>query len=559
MNRTRLSIASVAVVFAMLITACGASVQLPGQVSALLGAPAAPAAAAPTSPQNSAPAQPAPQISGDGAGLVAAYQDVLTSIYEQVGPSVVNIRVVIPQSAATLGGGQLPDLPFNFPGSPQQPNNPNPDTQQFSQALGSGFVWDKQGHIITNNHVVANADKIEVTFSDGSTVPAQLVGADHDSDLAVIKVDVPADKLQPVSLANSDTVKVGQLAIAIGNPFGLEGTMTVGIVSALGRTLPASDGIQTGPVYSIPDIIQTDAPINPGNSGGVLLDAQGQVIGVTAAIESTVGANAGIGFVIPSNIVNRVVPSLINSGSFEHPFLGISGTDLNPDLATAMNLDASTRGALVAEVTPGTPADKAGLRGSDRPVQINGQDVNVGGDVIVAIDEQPVTDMDSLIAYLANNTAVGQTITLTILRDGKDMKVDVTLGARPNNTTVQNPTASATNGSVWLGIQGQAMTSDLADAMQLPSDQQGILVEQVQANSPADAAGLRGSFKPIDINGQQVLVGGDVITALNGNSVTSVEELGSALQEFSPGDQVTLTILRDGNPQEITVTLAARP
>jgi S1-C subfamily serine protease len=550
-----------AVLFAMLLTACGVSVQLPEQLSSLLDNPetAAGQAAAPTATAVAAPS--APLVDADASGLLAAYQETLTSLYEQVSPSVVNIRVLVKSDGLTLGDGQMPDLPFELPGMPQLPNdgdNSEPDVQPYSQGVGSGFVWDKEGHIVTNNHVVDGAEKIEVVFSNGSIEQAELVGADPDSDLAVIRVDVPADQLKPVQVADSDLVKVGQLAIAIGNPFGLEGTMTVGIVSALGRTLPASDGFQTGPVYSIPDIIQTDAPINPGNSGGVLVDANGQVIGVTAAIESPVRANAGIGFVIPSNIVRRVVPSLIQNGSFAHPYLGISGTDLIPDLAKAMDLDESQRGALVIEVNPNTPADKAGLRGSDRQVTVAGQEARVGGDVIVAIDGQPVNDMDNLIAYLGKSTVVGQEVVLTVLRDGSEVDVRLILEARPGQKAPQTEIVQS-SGNVWLGILGQAMTSDLAEAMNLDSDQQGVLVQQVEANSPADEAGLRGSFKPIDLNGEQALVGGDVITELNGEAVSSVEELRDGVQQFQPGEKVTLTILRDGEQIEITVTLAERP
>jgi S1-C subfamily serine protease len=282
------------------------------------------------------------------------------------------------------------------------------------------------------------------------------------------------------------------------------------------------------------------------------------VIGVTAAIESPVRANAGVGFVIPSNIVRQVVPSLIESGSFAHPYLGISGTDLSPDIATAMDLDANTRGALVIEVNPDTPADKAGLRGSDRQVTIDGLDARVGGDVIVAIDGQPVNDMDDLIAYLSRSTVVGQEVTLTLLRDGSETQVNVTLEARPGKTAPQTETAQA-SGSLWLGILGQTLNADLAEAMDLSTDQQGVLVQQVEGNSPADEAGLRGSFKPLDINGQQVLVGGDVITELDGNAVTSIEQLAADVQQHNPGDEVKLTILRDGEQMELTVTLAERP
>jgi len=563
MKKNSITFISMIVLVAMLLTACGVSVQVPEQISSLLDNPGSAVGQAVGPTATAAPAHAAPMLETEASDLLAAYQGTLTSLYEQVSPSVVNIRVLVKGGGLSLGGGQLPELPFELPGMPESPDgeeNSEPDVQPYGQGLGSGFVWDKEGHIITNNHVVDGAEKIEVVFSDGSTVQAELVGTDPDSDLAVIRVDVPADQLQPVQIADSDLVKVGQLAIAIGNPFGLEGTMTVGIVSALGRTLPASQGLMSGPTYSIPDIIQTDAPINPGNSGGVLVDANGQVIGVTAAIESTSGANAGIGFVIPSNIVRRVVPSLIENGSFAHPYLGISGSDLIPDLATAMDLDSNQRGALVIEVNPNTPADKAGLRGSDRQVTIDGQEARVGGDVIVAIDGQTVNDMDDLIAYLGKSTVVGQEVTLTVLRDGNETEVSVTLEARPGQAAPQaEAEAAQTSGNVWLGIRGQAMDSALAEAMNLDSDQEGVLVQQVEANSPADEAGLRGSFKPVDLNGEQVLIGGDVVTELNGEAVTSVEALRDGIQKYQPGDEVTLTIIRDGEQAEVIISLSERP
>lgn len=482
--------------------------------------------------------------------LVRAYESVLENIYTTVNPSVVNIRVI---QTVTLPGGlqQLPGSPFGFPGFsiPQVP--------QVQQGLGSGFVWDQQGDIVTNNHVVDGADKIEVTFSDGTTVPASVIGTDPNSDLAVAKVDVPAEKLHPVQMGDSSEVKVGQLVIAIGNPFGLQGTMTVGIVSAVGRSLPVGEGAQTGGTYSIPDIIQTDAPINPGNSGGVLVDDQGQVVGVTAAIESPVQANAGIGFVIPSAIVQRVVPVLIKSGHYDHPYLGISGLTLTPDLAQAMNLDPDQQGALVEEVVPGGPADQAGLRGSNRQVTINGEDILVGGDVITAIDGQPIKSMVDLISYLSNHTQVGQKVTLTILRGGKELSIKVTLKARPssqpNLTTSSQPGVGT---GARLGILGITLTPELDQTMNLPQDQSGILVEQVEVGSPADQAGLRGSFKPITLNGQSILVGGDIIVAVDGQEMTSLGDLQAFLQAAQPGEQVKLTILREGEKQEVPVTLA---
>jgi len=421
---------------------------------------------------------------------------------------VVTIQVVQKQTVNVPVIPEIPGFPFFGQPVPQQPQ------QRVQQALGSGFVWDKSGDIVTNNHVVDGADSITVTFHDGTTVPGKVIGADPDSDLAVVKVDVPAGQLQPVQLADSTQVKVGQFAIAIGNPFGEESTMTTGIVSALGRSLPVNDGNVQGPTYTIPDVIQTDAPINPGNSGGVLLNDQGQVIGVTSAIESPVRASSGVGFAIPSAIVQKVVPALIQTGHYEHPWLGISGTSLNPDLAQAMNLKADQRGALVVDVVPNSPADKAGLLGSNRQVTIQGEQARVGGDVIVAIDGQPVKAFDDLVAYLARSTEVGQTVSLTVLRQGQEQTVKVTLAARPRSGTPPAQAASGSAGAAWLGIQGLTVTPQIAQAMNLPADQQGVLVGQVETGSPAEQAGLRGSSKAVTINGRRFMVGGDIITAL---------------------------------------------
>ena len=349
------------------------------------------------------------------------------SIYQAVNPSVVSISVIEGNSSTNTGNGRVPGFPFGF-GNNQQ------GAQPVQQALGSGFVWDTNGDIVTNNHVISGASSIEVTFADGTIVPAKLVGADPNADLAVVKVNVSADKLHPVIPADSSQVKVGQIVIAIGNPYGLSNTMTEGIVSALARSLPVgldSQTAQTGPSYNIPDIIQTDAAINPGNSGGVLLDDQGRLVGVTAAIESSANSNAGIGFVIPSNIVQKVVPSLISTGSYQHPYLGISGTTLTPDLASAMNLPGDQQGALIVDVTSGGPASKAGLHASTKQVVINGQQAMVGGDVIIAINGQPIKQFEDLASYLFNNTNVGDTVTVTVLRNGSQQDVKVTLGALP--------------------------------------------------------------------------------------------------------------------------------
>jgi len=343
---------------------------------------------------------------------LGAFQTTFEQIYEQVNPSVVNIQVEVTVQAS--------NSPFGRSGS-----------QGTQEGLGSGFVWDNQGHIVTNNHVVEGADRILVTFADDTTVEAKVVGTDAQSDLAVIKVDPSKVDLHPVTLADSSQVKVGQVAIAIGNPYGFSGTMTQGIVSALERSLPVSssrDSLnQSGSgSYTIPDIIQTDAAINPGNSGGVLVNTQGEVMGVTAAITSSSDSNSGIGFVIPSNIVSRVVPVLIQSGKYEHPRIGISGMTLTADMAKAMGLDVSQRGVVVMDVTSGGPAEKAGLQGGTGRSNSQ-QQVPVGGDVITAIDGQAIHNFEDLSTYLFYNTEVGQKITITILRDGKEQTVQLTL------------------------------------------------------------------------------------------------------------------------------------
>lgn len=548
---------SIVMLIALTLAACS-----PAALSSTVGvAPATSASAQasnlqPVSAVGSAPVAKSAAVIGNVSDL----ESTLEQIYAQVNPSVVAIHVV-EKATATSG------LPFfNNQGQGQPQIQP--------QALGSGFVWDKDGHIVTNNHVVAGADKVSVTFSDGTTVPATVVGNDPDSDLAVIKVDYPADQLQPVKLADSTQVKVGQLAVAIGNPFGHENTMTVGFVSAIGRSIPA-DGGTSNVSYTIPDVIQTDAPINPGNSGGVLTDDQGQVMGVTAQIDSPVRASVGIGFVIPSSIVAKVVPELIKSGHFEHSYLGISGGSMIPDLATAMNLKSTQRGALINKVTAGGPAEKAGLRGSEKQTTINGENVNVGGDVIIAIDGQTVKSFDDIVAYLVSSTSVNQTVTLTILRDGQQQDVKVTLAARPaaaqqaqldQQAPQQSPDLpqvpqprNHTVGQPWLGIQGLSITPDIVNDLGLSANQTGVLVESVRSNGPAEQAGLQGGTKSVTIGGQDVMTGGDVITAINGQTVGSMNDLLSALQQSKVGQQVTLTIDRNGKSMNLTVTLAARP
>jgi S1-C subfamily serine protease len=395
-----------------------------------------------------------------------------------------------------------------------------------------------------------------------------VVGRDPDSDLAVLKVDpAKVSTLRPVAVGDSTQVKVGQFTVAIGNPFGLEGTMTFGIVSALGRTLPAnnSNGLtaQNAPTYTIPDVIQTDAPVNPGNSGGVLLDLDGRLIGVPSAIESPAGTSAGIGFAIPSAIVQQVVPALIQTGRYEHPWIGISGTTLTSEMAGAMGLPATQRGTLVVDVTSGSPADKAGLQGSGRQVTIAGSTVRVGGDVIVAVDGQPVQRFEDLTSYLARHGKVGQTIELKVVRDGKEVTLSLTLAARPAQTSQprsQNQgQQSQPQGNAWLGVSGVTLTSALAQAMGLPADQKGVLVQDVVQGSPADKAGIRGSDTSYTLGNRQVLIGGDVIVKAGNQSVETIEALVNTVRGQKPGDTLALDLLRDGKEMTLSVTLAVRP
>ncbi len=373
-----------------------------------------------------------------------AEEALLINIYERASPSVVSIQAIkelsaseMPQFPENIPTPQLPEniptpqMPEGIP-TPELPGLPNTPQQPFQQSgEGSGFVIDTEGHIVTNNHVVADTTQLTVTFFDGTTVPATIVGTDPDADLAVIKVDVPAESLRPVTWADSDTVRVGQRAIAIGNPFGYENTLTTGIVSGLSRSLPAESG------YRIPEIIQTDAAINPGNSGGPLLNSQGEVIGVNTAIVPSVNlfgerSFLGIGFAIPSNQAKRVVPELIAKGKFEHPWIGFSGMDILPEIASAMQLP-STQGALVITVLPDSPAEAAGLHGGDRNILVLGNPVAIGGDVITAINGNQVRVFDDILTYLARSGEVGQTVDLTIIRDGKTITVPLTLGQRPES------------------------------------------------------------------------------------------------------------------------------
>ncbi len=369
------------------------------------------------------------QVPQEAGVIVAAQEEVLHHIYESAVPSVVHIRVVQKVQAPSIPVPELPQIP-GFPPFPQIPPGPR---EFYRRGEGSGFVWDRQGHIVTNNHVVEGSDRVEVIFWDGTITEAEVVGTDPDSDLAVIKVDLPADKLRPLPKGDSAQLKVGQMAVAIGNPFGQEFTMTAGIISALGRTIHSGTSY-----FSIPEVIQTDAPINPGNSGGPLLDRQGRVIGINTMIISQSGASAGIGFAVPINIAKKVVPALITEGRYEYAWLGISGATMTPELARLMDLPEDTRGALVVKVVNDSPADKAGLRGSEKMVKIEGEEYFIGGDVITSINSQPVQDMEDLITYLVKETRPGDTVELGLIREGGHREtVKVVLGTRPRPEEMQ--------------------------------------------------------------------------------------------------------------------------
>lgn len=493
-----------------------------------------------------------PAAPAESESVLRALQRSLEALYEKVNPSVVNIRVL--QASGPSGPeGTLPNFPFVPPPESQEP-------EEFRrQGMGSGFVWDDSGHIVSNNHVVSDADEILVTLHDGTVLSASLVGADPDSDLAVIKVDKGDLVLKPVQLADSNRLKVGQLAVAIGNPFGLSSTMTVGFVSALGRLLPVDAGTRTGSSYTIPDIIQTDASINPGSSGGVLVNDEGSVIGVTTAILSPVGASVGIGFAVPAAIVEKVVPALIQHGRYVHPWLGLGGIELNPDLARAMGLEPGQRGALVVDVVADGPADKAGLRGSGRQARIRGQNVRVGGDIIVGIDGEPVRNFDDLVEFLARSGKVGRKVQLKILRDGEEITLTPTLAPRPGSAGESFMANMGQAGHPWLGVTGLNMTPDIARAMNLPADQRGVLVEQVIKDSPADKADIRGSYNPLRLRGEEVLVGGDIIVGVDGRPVYSMQELLAEIAGFRPGDTIAIDLLREGKNQRVPLTLAEMP
>lgn len=462
--------------------------------------------------------------------------------------------------------------------------------------LGSGFVYDDSGHILTNYHVISpsvisgasgdeNAD-ILVTFQNGSIYEARLVGSDPFSDIAVLRIEnISESNLAPLPFGNSSQLEIGEQVVAIGNPFGLSGTMTEGIISGLGRTIPASEvpripddeqrqqqrpELQIPPfgspfdreipdfpiqeeslTFSIPGIIQTDAAVNPGNSGGPLLNMKGQVIGMNTAIFSTTGVYSGVGFAIPSNTIAKVVPSLIATGSYQHPWLGISGVDITPDIARALGLGLEgAKGFLVIGVNEGSPADRAGIQGGDRVANINGREIQLGGDIIVGIDNQTVRQIDDILTYLERETQVGDTVQINVIREGIPQTIDITLAPRPGTSQPQQRISEQPS----LGISGTDLTPAIARAMNLTQDT-GFLVVDVIAGGPADKSGIRGGYVLADINGTDIEIGGDVLIGIDNTTVSSIDDILSYLDTKNVGDTVQLNVLRNGERQTIDVNL----
>ena len=373
-------------------------------------------------PVGSAPPDPTdPATASDGGGgqpidvdatahlMLAAFEAVLSELYENVVPSVVYLRVP------------------NAANSPLQGMQGVPDELLWN--AGSGFVWDREGHIVTNHHVVEDVmglrNEVTVIFADSTQAKGTVVGSDPHSDLAVIKLETGDWDLHPVELGDSSKVKVGQLTVAIGAPFGQEFTMTSGIVSGVGRNISG----QTQ--FTIPEAIQTDSAINPGNSGGPLLDRHGQVIGINTRIISRSGSFSGVGMAVPINIAKRVIPPLISEGKFDYAWLGVNIATITELYLEELGLPTNTRGALVIATVSNSPADRAGLKGSDSTVEIDGVAYPAGGDIILAVGPHPVTNSNDLIAHLTYNNSPGDAVTLSVLRDGQRGDIEVTLGQRP--------------------------------------------------------------------------------------------------------------------------------
>ena len=331
------------------------------------------------------------QTIGESVGIERSYEYSLVDIFEKSEESVVQVNV--------LRGGS-------------------------DGGMGSGFVYSEEGYIITNQHVVKDAKKVTVTFLDGEAYIGDVIGTDPDLDIAVVKVSPSNTYLQPITIGDSSKLKVGEKIAAIGNPFGLSGSMTSGIVSQIGRLLPQESG------YSIPDVIQTDAAINPGNSGGPLINMKGEVVGINTAIQSITGEFSGIGFAVPSNTVKKIVPVLIEDGEFKHPWMGISGTDVDPELADFRELKSS-KGFLVITVIEGSPAEQAGLIGVTETKEIDGRELAVDGDIVLSIDGKTVRKISDILIHLQREKSIGDEMVLSVNRNGEILELTMVLEERP--------------------------------------------------------------------------------------------------------------------------------
>jgi S1-C subfamily serine protease len=341
----------------------------------------------------------------DEQSAAYALQTRIAEVYDAASPAVVNIT-------------NRSYVYYRFMGSVPE------------EGTGSGFVWDRGGHIVTNYHVIENADELLVTLANGQEYSAEVVGTDPTNDLAVIQIQAGQNLPEPLVLGDSNQLQVGQFVVAIGNPYGLQQTLTTGVVSALGRVIESPDANNF-----IGEAIQTDAAINPGNSGGPLLDLQGRVIGVNSQIISPSGASAGIGFAVSAATVQRVVPALIAQGYYAHPWLGAQMLSLTDSVAgvlreAGVNVVADS-GVLVVQAVSGGPADRAGIQGGSRAVRVGRYRLPVGGDIITAVDGQPISDLQALTVYLETEKTVGDTVQVTILRDQEAQQISVTLGEQP--------------------------------------------------------------------------------------------------------------------------------
>ena len=446
---------------------------------------------------------------------------------------------------------------------------------------GSGFVYDDLGHIVTNYHVVGNPQEtnlyeraFHITFLDGTTYLGRVIGADLYSELAVMTVEnITRENLVPLPLGNSSQLRIGQPVVAVGNPFGLSGSMTEGIVSGLGRILPSS--VPQGDLllrqedtasFLIPNIIQTDAVINPGNSGGPLLTTSGEVIGMNTAILSNTGVYAGVGSAIPSDIIKKVVPELISTGTYRHPYIGIAGVDMSPEIADEMGLNGS-RGFLVTEVTSGSPAERSGIRGGGALTDINGRQIELGGDVIVEVDNVTVRKIEDLLSYLQSERSIGETVILNVIRDGRNQEIGMTLAARP--TQQQQEIEQRQQERPTLGINSINMTEQIAARMNLTQMQQqplsddqdgergGVLVVDVFADGPAEKAGIRGGFIVADINRTPIEIGGDVIVRIDDTMIPNVDALNKFIDNENIGDTIQVTVVRDSQLISIPVIVGS--